>query len=294
MGPVARALTEYFKQPEDFTAPIVFATHQVFPYLPFVANRESWHLLIDEELQVIRHIQHRLLHNHWLITDHIRLEAYDEKYSRVIPTNQKALEFAAKGIDDDELFGLLANANRTLTNENWLTYVDTAQYAKLLKGQTNSISLHSILTPAIVDGFASVLMTAANFTDSLIYQLWGKHHCFVRDDQFAEALRFDRHDNGSLVTIYYAMTQNWSKWRASSKPHDDNSMLDYLIAAAQQTLGDDFIWQGNSSMGDAFDGAERLPNKPHGLNDYAECHRIAFIPALNPFPDHCNFWKRRG
>ena len=98
------------------------AASQLNQEMPASPIGNEWQIrkdLIDEELQVIRHIQHRLLHNHWLITDHIRLEAYDEKYSRVIPTNHAALEFAAKGIDDDELFALLSNANRTLTNENW-------------------------------------------------------------------------------------------------------------------------------------------------------------------------------
>jgi hypothetical protein len=57
-----------------------------------------------------------------------------------------------------------------------------------------------------------------------------------------------------------------------------------------------FLWQANKSVGDGVFGshAQRLPNVPHGLNDYSDYDRIAFISALNPRSDHFRFLASRG
>src|SRR6266511_5391578 len=58
-GSVARALTRYFNEAED-GGQIIFATHQVFPYIPYFANKRDWHLIVDEEMQVLRYRWHRI------------------------------------------------------------------------------------------------------------------------------------------------------------------------------------------------------------------------------------------
>ena len=40
--------------------------------------------------------------------------------------------------------------------------------------------------------------------------------------------------------------------------------------------------------------AERLPNKPHGLNSFAGFHDIVFLSSLNPATDHFRFLQSRG
>ena len=40
--------------------------------------------------------------------------------------------------------------------------------------------------------------------------------------------------------------------------------------------------------------AQRLPNKPHGLNEFADYDDIVFLSSLNPTTDHFRFLKSRG
>jgi len=99
-----------------------------------------------------------------------------------------------------------------------------------------------------------------------------------------------------LLTIYYGQEKDWSRNRANTK-HDGRTIEDRLIQAIQGHFGaEKFLWQGNKSLANPFEGsnAERLPNKPHGLNQYADAHNIAFLSALNPTPDHFRFLQDQG
>ena len=57
-----------------------------------------------------------------------------------------------------------------------------------------------------------------------------------------------------------------------------------------------FLWRANKSVGGGVFGphAQRLPNVPHGLNDYSDYDRIAFLSAVNPKTDHFRFLASRG
>src|ERR1700675_2477134 len=72
-GSVAAALTDHLKQHADDEGQIAFATHQVLPYIGFWANKKTWNVFIDEELQVVRHNSYDVPDTHRLITDLIGL-----------------------------------------------------------------------------------------------------------------------------------------------------------------------------------------------------------------------------
>ena len=73
-GSVAAALTDYLKQTDD-EGQIVFATHQVLPYIGFWANKDAWDVFVDEVPQVHRHHSYKVPHTHEFITDLIDLVA---------------------------------------------------------------------------------------------------------------------------------------------------------------------------------------------------------------------------
>jgi Rad3-related DNA helicase len=181
-GSVAGELTRFFNEPEHF-AQIVFATHQVLPHIPYIANKSDWHVLVDEELQVLRYRCHQIPKTHSLITDHIELEPYNSIYSRVAGQGN-SLEKHAKNKDRDEILEVLSETMRTLINPHWETYVNTEQYERLRRGEVKRLAFHSILKPKLFDGFASVYMTAANFEDTSVYQLWGQTEEFKQDQGF--------------------------------------------------------------------------------------------------------------
>ena len=277
---------------------IVFATHQVFPYIPHIANKADWHVLVDEELQILRYNCHQIPQTHALITDHIELVPYHFIYSRVLVRDLELLAHA-RNKDGDELLERLRDTGRILCSRHWDTYVNTEQYDKLRKGTVKRLAFHSVLNWQLLAGFGSVFMAAANFEDTAVYRLWSQDVEFKENQEFSRSLRFSEHQNGHLITIYYATNAQWSKKRAeaASGSCDSQNTQDRLIQATKQLFGDkNFLWQASKSMPDNPFGSngQRLPNKPHGLNAYSEIHNIAFLSALNPPSDHFKFLETRG
>jgi Type III restriction enzyme, res subunit len=298
---VARRLTEYLKHPMD-GGHIVFATHQVLPFVPFWANQNQLRVLIDEELQIVKHGCFQIPNVHPLITNCIDLAAQDSIYSRVVVSNPDALSEIARNRDHDEIYEQFRETAQILTNPNWNSFANTERFCALREGHAKQLSIHSILRPQLLNGFASVTMTSANFLDSLIYKLWGKMGVeFVEDGSLSKALRFQEHTNGSAITIKYLTDLPWSKTLQTRKcdldDEDAQSVLSAMIEAVKTEFHEQsFLWQANKSITTSPFGsnAQRLPNIPHGLNDYSTFDRICFLSALNPRTDHFKFLASRG
>jgi hypothetical protein len=184
-GNVTAKLVDHFKAPSETVEGLVFATHAVLPLIPFIANDRRLHVIVDEEIQVIQYACHRLPIMHPLITDDIKLEPHNSIYSRIFPANLSSLQNKGRNEANDECLGVIAQTIRRLTNPHWFNYVNTEQYQRLRRGETQTLAFHSILSPAIVQGFASVFMTAANFEATMLYQLWEGWNAADSDASFA-------------------------------------------------------------------------------------------------------------
>lgn len=199
-GAVASAITNHFNE-TDAEGQIVFATHAVLSYVPYWANKRDWHVLIDEDLQVLRHKCHQLPQTHSIITDHIDLEPHNSIYGRLVVRDLEELREKGRNRDEDELLGQVAEAIRTLTNPYWDSFVNIEQYEKLKNGASKRLSLHSVLKPTVLDGFGSVFIAAADFQDTLQHRLWSdKGVRFEADREFAADLRFQSHCTSSPTT----------------------------------------------------------------------------------------------
>lgn len=207
---VAKALSDFAK--DGALRPcIVFATHQVLPYIRHFHNKEDWCVLVDEALQVIRYIKHRIPQTHALITDHIEVTQSGPIYGRAVALNA-SLDDMALNRDKDEIREVLSGTSRILANRNWETSVNLEQYNRLLQGEGVELAFHSILKPEIFRGFGSIFMAAANFEDTAIYRLWSEQGVrFVPNKEFASRLRYSNHPNGDTLTIHYATDRQWSK-----------------------------------------------------------------------------------
>jgi hypothetical protein len=64
---------------------------------------------------------------------------------------------------------------------------------------------------------AEVFIAGANFEDSTIFKLLGEDGIeFEPDPKFGKGLRYSRHPNGELVSIYYVTEQQWSRKRQAA------------------------------------------------------------------------------
>jgi hypothetical protein len=169
-----------------------------------------------------------------------------------------------------------------------------------MAGYVQKLSIHSVLNPDVLDGFASITMASANFRDALVYRLWRQQGVrFQEDTPLTQALRFYKHENGNLITIKHLADRPWSRklQRTPCGPDSENSETVLTTMAVNNEFREHpLLWQANKSVGDGEFGssAQRLPNGPHGLNDYSDYDWIAFLSALNPRTDHFRFLTSRG
>ena len=299
-GPVASAITNHFKDSGP-GGQIVFATHAVLPFVGFWAGKSDLYLLIDEELQILTHHQHQIPHTHAIITDHIELQNHNAIYSRMVVRGMDELRQKGRNRDEDELLGHVAELIKTLTNPHRESFVNTEQYQKLRSGECKRLSVHSLLKPTVVRGFGPVFIAGANFKDTAQYRVWSDMGVRFREDQeFVTGLRFQSHQNGDLIDIHYATENPWSKKRRGNATADagkDSNFVRIARAAGDLIGTARLVWQANKDIPDnLFAGttAERLPNKPHGLNSYADVNNIVVLSALNPAPDHFKFLETLG
>src|SRR6202012_4737040 len=120
---------------------IVFATHQVLPYIRHFHNKEDWCVLVDEALQTIRYVKHRIPQTHALITEHIEVTQTGPIYGRAT-ARSAPLDDLALNRDEDEILEVLSVTSRILANRNWETFVNLEQYDRLLKGKGNELAFH--------------------------------------------------------------------------------------------------------------------------------------------------------
>jgi hypothetical protein len=299
-GSVASAITNHFKDAGP-GGQIVFATHAVLPFVGFWAGKRDLYLLIDEELQILTHHQHQIPHTHAIITDHIELQNHNAIYSRMVVRGMGEFREKGRNRDEDELLGQVAELIKTLTNPHRESFVNTEQYQKLKSGECKRLSVHSLLKPTVVRGFGPVSIAGANFKDTAQYRVWSEMGVrFREDEEFVTGLRFQSHQNGDLVDIHYATENPWSKRRRGNATPNAGKQSNFvrIARAAEDLIGNGcFVWQANKDIPDnLFAGttAERLPNKPHGLNRYSDVNNIVVLSALNPAPDHFKFLETLG
>jgi hypothetical protein len=297
-GSVAKALADYVAEVPDEIQEILLATHQVLPHIKNFPNKDKWHLIIDEESQVVRYDKHEIPKTHDLITDYLAVRSVNSIYGRVDVIDRAAVLEIAKNEEDDEIRETLAGTCRILLNPYWESYVNIEQYQALLSGEGGILAFHSILKPDVLDGFASVFMTSAKFEDSQVFKVWGQLGVeFKPDPEFSKSLRYSTHTNGEAVTIYYAIDNQWSRRRKEAILDDGQTTLDRMIKAANELFTSGrFLWHANKRVIESpfQPGAKRLPNKPHGLNTFADYDDIVFLSSLNPTTDHFRFLRSRG
>jgi hypothetical protein len=296
-GSVASAISKHSKAGDELDGTIVFATHQVLPYIRYFAESSRWHVLMDEEMQVHACNQYVVPDTHSLLTDHLQLEPHKDVYSKITASDLEAIEDIARNKRKDQVLEQFRSAAQILRNDNYESYVNTKQYGELLVGPHKTLTIHSVLNPSVLAGFGSVTMASALFEDSMIYKLWSKMGVnFIEDAALTDDLLFTEHEKGSLVTIFYAEESTWSRNRRKSRIEDSETTIldEFVRAVAAKYEGREFLFQANRDVKDTIfgDNAKRIPNVPHGLNIFSHVHNIAFLSSLNPPPEHFRFMER--
>lgn len=283
---------------------IVFITHSAFMQVTDWTMRSDWHVIWDEIPQVDSLFEGQLPESHGILTNLIAESdepLVDGIYRQIYAKDADAIGRIASNQRGDEVWNLFRDVAGKIASRHWKCYVNAKQFSDITqRHQPHKILIYSLLQPSLFSGFASVTIMGACFEDSVLYHMWSElGFNFVPHPVIQSGLRLNKHTNGNLLAIKYATTAPWSKtFRATSLVDGEGAnVLDGIVRRITEELaGKNFVWMGNRDIDDGIFGNAgcRLPNSPHGLNNYQQFHDVAVISALNPKPAHFGFLQSFG
>jgi hypothetical protein len=292
------------KQEDDLgpQGQITLITHAELIKIQGLEDREDITLYIDEVPAAEKCLLHNLFETHQLLTDNINVVPQGPIYGRVYASDEDSLEQIARNKTKDDLWKELFDTAWILLSDAWEPYVNMEQYQKLLQGEARQIIFHCVLRPEVLQGYKRVTIAGANLEDSILYHLFTQQGVtFKVDKSLTNKLRYNSHQRGDLITVCYAFPGFWSKRKQTLKSvTDDDSAtnLDRVIDASKKLFAkESFLWLANKSVPSCPFGTKnaiRLPNVPHGFNQYGNVHNVAVLAASNPSPAHFAFLKSRG
>jgi hypothetical protein len=293
VGNAIESITQFMKD-GDAKGMILFITHASFERIPYFYNAWKWNLFIDEVLQPHHSVPLRFQHTHKRLTNVLETNPVDATWSVVsIEDTAAAADLRSRAKTDDGLQPYLPALN-FLTSKHWQTYVHSEDYSKLLNGvrcENGEATLFAALKPSICSDFKSVRIAGAHISDSSLVKLWQLQGCHFRNERL-EGLRYQTHENCERITIYYGFERDWSKHLRQK--YEKEAWIPLLEKCSELFKDTKFLYGANKSEKSVFSDsldATRLPNFPHGLNDYMDRNIVAYLPALNPAPRYKQFLK---
>jgi len=199
-----------------------------------------------------------------------------------------------------------------------------------LHNADTQVAFFSLLNPSVFDGFAGTpTIMAAGIKDTLLYHPWTIRHgiTWLPHTAITRRLRATAHYNGDLLSIYCATERDYSKKLRNTslaEPKQESEEIvrhtkertytmsdnffrldadepigtvqEEFVAAAVRLFGHDgFAYLANNDSANLTATiGERLPNTPHGLNQYQNLHKAAIFSALNLTPAHIKFLGSLG
>ncbi|MFP5515041.1 MAG: DEAD/DEAH box helicase family protein [Alphaproteobacteria bacterium] len=312
-GMVMRKLMEHLIHTTQ--GQVVITTQASFFGLQHFHRREDWHVIIDEVPAGHEGRQLNLPETYRVITDYIDVvedERSNMVYHSVYAKNRGRLQEYIANPRGDEVWKMLAPVAEAILSDHWNVSVEAGSYWSIQDQASregrHALYFYSDLSPSVLDGFKSVTMMGALFTDSILYRLWSNQGVeFVENREIVSQLQFREHQNGHRLRILWGFDATWTKsfqvreipLRDGSKRPAWNALVDATRVELQR-LGQPALYVGNKDRMDhlrvAFKDldAVELPHSPYGFNKYQGRHVAAVLPALNPAPHVYGYLWRYG
>lgn len=128
----------------------------------------------------------------------------------------------------------------------------------------------AVLNPSCYNTATEVIITCANFTNTLQYKMW--EHIF--DQEFEVKRKFERYVTPNL-TIHYAQQINNGKYYNLKNQNIRDAMIEYIGT-------NDLIYVDNNCFKNTDkEGWDRATHNCAGMNEYRTLNNVVFLSALN-------------
>ena len=132
---IANRITTYLNG-RDETGDLLFVTHAGFLRTPHWHRADTWHLFVDEPMEIIYRRVLRLKEHRHLILDFFRVRpSHHEGYGRLEARNGGELDVALATVKDDEIYDHFADLIWRLRQGDWDLYVEHAEYERFRSGE---------------------------------------------------------------------------------------------------------------------------------------------------------------
>lgn len=291
---VSGEIIRYLKSPNP-EPHVLMITWEAFQRLEFVPNKSDWDLVVDEIPQSYDCFDGYFSQSHHHITNHLELMPYENAtYSLLCAKNKNEIRRIAENKSKDQTWELFKKLAIRIKSPHWQNYVLTNSYNDLIDGgyENRKLTIFSFMKPSLFRHFNSVLIAGACFEESIFYKSFSNMGVVFKENKdIKKVLRYQRNQNSSKVTIYYSVDIPWSK-RLRDK--NDGQIWDMIIEVVKSLFADkEFVWAANKDIGDNLFGWDkakmRLPQSPHGLNNFDNFHNVAYLSAHNLNPASAKF-----
>jgi hypothetical protein len=306
-GHILSAIMDHMKDPAK-GGEVMFITHAALLSIADWHSPGKWHLIVDEIPAPDRFFDKHLPENHGLLTDAITWEDFSADNLRVFANDRELLRRYARNEARDDIDGLFQEMAQCLLHPHFRVFVVRENLQRSLDGDTEQgkypLYMFGLLQPSVFADFKSTVIMGANFTESLLYMLWGIQGVgFKAHNRLTSSLRYTEHGNGDRLEVYYLTDDKWSKTLGGKTKEADGKTItnnDIALEAVKEVFGDEaFAYLVNKDTEDQarlmFHGcaAEKLPHGLQGLNCFDHYDNIAAIASFLPPPFHhrflCNF-----
>jgi hypothetical protein len=292
---VMKQIRDYLKNPY-YEGHVLIITWAAFQRLGFIPNKKTWHFIKDEIPQAMVCFDQSLPESHNIITDNLSLVSLPGKsYSMIRAVSDSSIRKIAENKKRDIFWNEFRDLASRIMSTHWKHFVITDQYEKLINKENGGrLTIFSVLKDTMFQGFKSVLIAGADYEESIFYYLFSKKHGvkFVEDKKSKKYLQYEKHPNGKLLDIYYAINGIWSK---NLRDKDNRNILNKMKSGVVGLLPEkNFIWSGNKDLEKAHvfgpEMNEKLiPHSPHGLNSFTKHDNVVILSAYNAIPSFAKF-----
>ncbi|MEI7606333.1 MAG: hypothetical protein WCJ64_03000 [Rhodospirillaceae bacterium] len=267
--------------------------------MPWFPNRSKWNLIIDEipDIDFEHHlnvpdtsdfaVQSVLQASECGMNTMLKLTPRPEAKAKV--------DLWARNPGDDDLIRVVQPLFRELTNRHSQVFITRASWNRLGWQGHGQVAVHGWRSPSVCDGWSSVRIMGAFFEMSLLYMIWSNLGVeFKSDKQIKVAAHRHGERIGKRVAIHYFSERNWSK-SLRDKIAIDADPLAHVKPILSEVMGQhEFLISMNNDIEDTvisidYPNAIRIPAVCHGLNEYQNIDKIAFLSALNNTPGHFSY-----
>ncbi|WP_312491239.1 DEAD/DEAH box helicase family protein [Brevundimonas sp.] len=281
---VVGAITRHLADASPLTGEVLLITHESLFRLESQGFRSAWQLVVDEIPDVFKHEPLKIKYNHGLVTPYLTTTSLGRGISAVGAADKGIIEDLIAKAEEDEPLALFRDVLKSIIDGNRLVCVTDEGWDELLAGDARQCDFFVVQKPEAYEGWNGVTMMGANAHFTEMMTIWPQLFDveFKRHDELSDKLRYDKHDNGSRLTLHY-MFDGWSKTYANLTIGDQAVITRVADTVEALFDGSHFIWGANQENEDLFSRFDFLPHKPHGINSasFQSCHNVALLSATN-------------